>query len=89
MKMVLWDVNASDYIPKSLKYKFITDPNLGKRPGIKDSLYIKNFILKKIKGGSIILVHNGALESMKSLGEIIEKAQFNGFQFVTLSELFK
>lgn len=48
---------------------------------------ILNAVLPKLSPGSIILCHNNGYEIKNYLPTLIEKAQEQGYKFVTVSEL--
>ena len=50
-------------------------------------LTLSDYILTKLKPGSIILLHNGSRETNKALPLIIEGAHKKGYHFVTLKKL--
>lgn len=53
----------------------------------KDGEKLKNKILKKLKGGDVILLHDRVPITVEILTELIEEAREKGFTFVGLDEL--
>ena len=53
----------------------------------KDGQKLKNKILKKLKGGDVILLHDRVPVTVEILTELIEEAREKGFTFVGLDEL--
>jgi peptidoglycan-N-acetylglucosamine deacetylase len=78
---IFWSINAKDYL-RSKKGALIEN-NDHKR----DMLQLSEYILQKLKPGSIILLHNGSRETNKALPLIIQGARKKGYRFVTLKKL--
>ncbi|MFC1751913.1 polysaccharide deacetylase family protein [Thermoproteota archaeon] len=78
MKMILWDVNAGDYTHDSPFYGI---------KGERSAQNISERVLSGAEHGSIILMHSGGDETIKSLPVIITGLRKRGFKLVTLSEL--
>ncbi|MBT3260844.1 polysaccharide deacetylase family protein [bacterium] len=55
-------------------------------PGTNKQM-ISNIIFKHLKPGSIIIMHDNNMNTLKALPQIINKARKRGFQFVTVSDL--
>lgn len=64
------------------------DPHDWQRPSVNA---VVNTVLKEIKPGSIILLHDGQypLPTPEAIGIIIDKLQAEGYRFVTISELLQ
>lgn len=60
------------------------DPDDWKRPGISN---IINTIVSKTSPGSVILMHEGKLETLAALPQIVERLKSKGYSFATISEL--
>jgi len=54
---------------------------------VKDKNRIINNVVKNVKDGSVILMHDFYDSTVKALPEIIDKLSEAGFEFVTVSEL--
>ncbi|MCP4049258.1 MAG: polysaccharide deacetylase family protein [bacterium] len=78
IKMIMWDVNANDYVHSSPFYGIG-----GENPAKK----VYDRIVSGVRNGSIILMHNGGNESIKALPDIIRKLRSDGYEFITLSEM--
>lgn len=85
MATIFWDINPGDYTKFMPHFHVEGEDYDHYLPQGKDVL-IQN-ILSKIKGGSIILLHNGGKKTIEALPEIIQRTKGMGFTFVTLSEL--
>jgi len=75
-KTILCTNNAGDYFNAATKW----------RPSEK---YIKSKILGNIRGGAIILMHDGTQMTVDMLENIITNLQKRGYKFVTVSELIE
>jgi peptidoglycan-N-acetylglucosamine deacetylase len=80
MKMIMWDVNANDYVRVAPFYGI---------QGENSSNDICKKVLDETKNGSIILMHNGSKETIKALPYIIMRLRQEGYHLVTISELLK
>lgn len=80
MKLIMWDINADDYVHESPFYG-----TNGENPAEK--IYAK--VKKNVRNGSIILMHNGSKESIKILPDLIKALKKEGYQCVTVTELIK
>ena len=54
---------------------------------LQDSRIIKNTVLRQIRDGDVILLHDMSDSSVKAALDIVDALQAQGFQFVTASEL--
>lgn len=52
------------------------------------STMIVDRVLSQVKGGDIILMHNGLGSTVEALDQIIPQLQSEGYQFVTISKLY-
>ena len=50
--------------------------------------YIANRVVRKAVPGSILLFHSGVKATIDALPEIVSRLRKNGFEFVTLDEMF-
>jgi polysaccharide deacetylase family sporulation protein PdaB len=53
-----------------------------------DSNQIVNQVLRQVQAGSIILLHEGKAQTLQALPTIIQRLRQEGYEFVTVSELF-
>ncbi|RAP39122.1 polysaccharide deacetylase family protein [Candidatus Marinamargulisbacteria bacterium SCGC AAA071-K20] len=81
LKTIFWTINAKDYLRSDTRA--LIENNDHKR----DMLPLADYILQKLKPGSIILLHNGSRETNKALPLIIEGAHKKGYRFITLNNL--
>lgn len=56
---------------------------------LKDTQKTYNYVMKKIKGNDIILMHDTFKTSVEAATLIIDKLQSEGYTFVTVSEFFR
>jgi peptidoglycan-N-acetylglucosamine deacetylase len=77
MKMVMWDVNASDFVHKD---SVLNDEALN-----EDKIY--NSVVTNAKEGSLILMHSGGTPTLKTVPRVVAALRRRGYQFVTVSEL--
>ena len=54
----------------------------------KDSQQIVTQVLKQVRPGSIILLHEGKPQTLQALPVIIDRLRQEGYEFVTVSDLF-
>lgn len=54
----------------------------------KDSREIVNRVLNQVRPGSIILLHEGKPQTLQALPTVIDRLHQEGYEFVTVSELF-
>ena len=81
--MILWSVNAQDYIPGSPMHKLASVPAYKKQ-----SATLHDLVLHSVKAGSVILMHNGIMDTVNSLPIIIRSLQEQGYKIRSLSEFF-
>lgn len=83
LETVLWDVNPGDYTQKKAPLDLNEDQPITNR----SSKLIYEAVLRNIRGGSIVLFHNGGIQTVKAIWDVIVELQRQGYQMVTLSEL--
>ena len=84
LKMILWNINASDYKLKNDTF-YVMDESKNKQKFL--AVRLIDHISSKARGGDIILFHNGSDESILLLPDIIKRLRNDGFTFVTMGEL--
>ncbi len=64
------------------------DPGDWRRPSVEQ---VVNNVMGAVKPGSIILFHDGqhSLPTARAIGMIVDKLRFQGYEFVTVSELLQ
>lgn len=82
MQIINWSVNAGDY-QNELVYSG------EKTPYNQSAAQILKHLGNSIKGGDIVLLHNGAPQTLEALPELIERLQKKGLKLVTVSEILK
>jgi len=82
MQVINWSVNAGDY-QNELVYSG------EKTPFNQSAQQILKHLSKMIKGGDIVLMHNGAPQTLEALPQLIEMLQKKGLKLVTVSEILK
>ena len=73
-----WSIDSKDWMLKSLKTEEIAKENVAQ---------IVNNVMKSVKNGSIILMHEIYQNSYDAFCEIIRRLYEQGYQCVTVSEL--
>lgn len=87
LQPIMWNVNGGDFVPSMTTD---SDGSLQKDPEfyeIKESQPIYEEILRSVKGGSIILLHNGSSQTIEILPKLITELRQRGYTFVTISQL--
>ena len=82
MQVINWSVNAGDY-QNELVYSG------EKTPFNQSAQEILKHLSRTIKGGDIVLMHNGAPQTLEALPQLIEMLQKKGLKLVTVSEILK
>jgi len=82
MQVINWSVNAGDY-QNELVYSG------EKTPFNQSAQEILKHLSHTIKGGDIVLMHNGAPQTLEALPALIEMLQKKGLKLVTVSEILK
>jgi peptidoglycan-N-acetylglucosamine deacetylase len=73
LKTILWDVNAGDYTNRLAT----------------EHSPIAEQVIKQVRPGSIVLLHNGGIKTNKAVKKIIQTLEEKGYRFVTLDELLE
>jgi peptidoglycan/xylan/chitin deacetylase (PgdA/CDA1 family) len=82
MQVINWSLNAGDY-QNELVYSG------EKTPFNQSAQEILKHLSKMIKGGDIVLMHNGAPQTLEALPQLIEMLHKKGLKLVTVSEILK
>ncbi|NBV42310.1 polysaccharide deacetylase family protein [bacterium] len=86
LTVVLWDVNAGDYYVSDPGRLSLADESRKSTEAKTPWAVIADTVLKEVRPGSIILMHNGG-DCVQALPKIIRELRNRGYRFVTLSEL--
>lgn len=84
LAMLMWDVNTGDFSNFSLKKK-----NSPEEEKEAKAQRIYERVMQHVRNGSIILMHNGSIDTMRALPKMIEGLRERGFDIVPVSELLK
>ncbi len=82
LSQLMWDVNTGDYsllIPEA--------PRKTEADIQSQGTLLLDRVMSHVKNGSIILMHNGSIETVRALPRIIKALQDKEFEIVPVSEL--
>jgi peptidoglycan/xylan/chitin deacetylase (PgdA/CDA1 family) len=82
MQVINWSLNAGDY-QNELVYSG------EKTPFNQSAQEILKHLSKTIKGGDIVLMHNGAPQTLEALPQLIEMLKKKGLKLVTVTEILR
>jgi len=87
LQPIMWNVNGGDFVPS---ISMDNEGNLQKDADgykIKGSQDVYEEIIRTLRGGSIILLHNGSSQTIEILPKLITYLRQQGYTFVTISQL--
>ena len=82
--MLMWDVNTGDYSVFSPKL----NPKSKAKAEEKTQILFDR-VMNHVKNGSIILMHNGSIETLNVLPRVIVALRDKGYDIVPVSELLQ
>ena len=84
LAMLMWDVNTGDYSVFSPKSSIKSPQEVEEKTQV-----LFDRVMKHVRNGSIILMHNGSIETLNVLPRVIVALKEAGYEIVPVSELLQ